>query len=114
MKATTLLLLLSLACVPLALIADEYIRLGDGETTRRPAVSIEDALAIAKKHIQEHKHDISHHYIDSVNLVSDPHPNLKRGRCWRIVWEFEAPHTAGGQLFIYVYMDRSVAEASGI
>ena len=78
--------------------------------TRRPAISIEDAIAKAKKYVQEKKIDVSQQYIDSVAL--DLNPRGDRGKFWRVAWQ-QNQFMKGGQTYIEVYMDGSVEHRHG-
>ncbi len=87
---------------------------GQGEQgqklTRRPVISIEDAIAKAKQYVREKKLDTSQQYMDSV--VLELNPGGDRGKYWRITWE-RNEFIKGGQTFINVYMDGSVTHTYG-
>lgn len=72
---------------------------------RRPEIALEEALDVAKKYVQDHQIDVSEKYIDSVQLNSTA-PGGK-GKYWKVTWEIEK-FVKGGQIFILIYMDKSV------
>lgn len=80
------------------------------EPMRRPAISIEDAMAKARNYVQDKKLDVSKQYIDSV--VLEPNPRGDRGRFWRVTWQ-QNEFMKGGQTYINIYMDGSVEHAYG-
>lgn len=72
---------------------------------RRPALTIDEALRVAQQHVETHHIDVSRHYIDSVKL--DLNPRGDRGKRWIIIYELK-DYAKGGQIFLHVYMNRSV------
>lgn len=78
--------------------------------TRRPAVSIDEALEIGKKYVRKHQINVSEKYIDSVQL--NLNLQSKRGRHWRITYELNKS-AKGGQTILFIYMDKSVEVGYG-
>jgi hypothetical protein len=72
---------------------------------RRPEITVDQALDIARTHVGKHRIDVSKKYIDSVQF--NLNPRGKKGEHWKITWE-SAEFTKGGQIFLFVYMDKSV------
>ena len=77
---------------------------------RKPSISLEQAIVLAKTYVNEHKIDISKHYLDSVKLELNPRGD--RGPFWLIIWELNA-FTKGGQVIVHVYMDKQVEVLRG-
>ncbi|HEY9844413.1 MAG TPA: hypothetical protein V6D23_28340 [Candidatus Obscuribacterales bacterium] len=73
---------------------------------KRPALTIDDALAIARQHLKNKRFDLSRHYIDSARL--DLNPRGDRGKRWIVTFALENANVLGGQIFVQVYMNRSV------
>lgn len=77
----------------------------DQTYTRRPEITIEQALDIAKNYISQHQIDVSDKYIDSIKL--NPTPPGDRGKFWQVSWELNTL-TKGGQVYLDIFMDKSV------
>jgi hypothetical protein len=77
---------------------------------RRPALTIDDALSVARQYVETHHIDVSQHYVDSVRL--DLNPRGDRGKRWIIIYE-RNDYAKGGQIIFHVHMDRSVERFSG-
>jgi hypothetical protein len=73
-------------------------------------VGIEEALAIAKTYVKNQHLDISDSYVDSVRL--ERVPTAKKGKFWQVTYlpkrYAEGLPIAGGQLYVSVYLDRTV------
>jgi hypothetical protein len=92
----------------MAQISNKEVKLAN--ENRRPTIKIEEALDIAEKYVDEHRINISEKYIDSVKLNSNFTDSRKTH--WQITWE-NAEFTKGGQIFVLVYMDKSVKVGYG-
>lgn len=78
--------------------------------SRRPPLSLEEALGVAKTYARQQKLDLGRHYLDSIRL--DLNPRGDRGQFWLLTYELE--HFAkGGQIFLRVYMNRQVEKTYG-
>jgi hypothetical protein len=73
--------------------------------TRRPEISVAEALDIAEKYVGKHQVDITGKYIDSVRL--NLNPQSTRGKYWIVSWELDK-FVKGGQTYLHIYMDKSV------
>lgn len=71
---------------------------------RRPKITVEEALDIAKTHFEKQQIDVSESYISSVQF--DWNPRGKKGEYWKITRQ--AAGAKGGQTFLFVYADKSV------
>ncbi len=81
-----------------------------------PALGIEEALTIAKAYVQEHHLKAgTDSYIDSVKLERQPAD--KDGKFWLVTWLPNRYATGlpikGGQLYVRVYLDKSVKASHG-
>jgi hypothetical protein len=67
---------------------------------------IDDALQIAREFVRSHRIDMSHHQITSARIEHDS--SSRQPDFWRITWEL-LPTTPvkGGQVFVYIYSDRT-------
>ncbi len=78
--------------------------------SRRPGLTVDDALKMARQYVEAHRIDVSKSYIDSVKL--DLNPRCDRGKRWVIVYELKE-YAKGGQIILHVYMDKSVERFFG-
>lgn len=80
-----------------------------------PSLGIDEALAIAKTHIKNQRLDISDSYVDSVKF--ERFPPEKEGKFWLITYLDNRYATdlpiKGGQLYVRVYLDRTVKVLHG-
>ena len=76
---------------------------------RRPEITLDEALDIAKTHVQKQQINVSDSYIDSVQLKSNP--QSEKGKYWEVTWQHR--FAKGGQVFLYIYMDKSVKVGYG-
>jgi hypothetical protein len=75
-----------------------------GPATREPPISLKDALAKAENYVRDHKFDISHSYLRSVEDLSKS-AGPPRPRCWCVTWAPKDPDFLDGELRVYVYFD---------
>lgn len=72
-----------------------------------PAITIDDALRIAKQLVQKQNVNIANSYIDSTRL--EQNRNGDRSKVWIVTWlrnEFvNGSGIKGGQTYVHVYMD---------
>lgn len=89
-----------------SLPANESVDKGSKNNYRDPEITIDEALLIGKEYIIKNNINISDKYIDSVkfNLSSDD----KSKNYWLITWELNNRTSKGGQIFMKIYMDKSV------
>lgn len=62
-----------------------------------PSISMEQAIAAAKQHVQVQNFDISKHYLASAEW----HPRSGLISFWRIEWRMKQP-VKGGQIFVTI------------
>jgi len=70
-----------------------------------PSLTLPEALEIAQKYVKEKNIDVSERYLDNIQLMYDS--SWTDGKYWRIVWKYKKL-TLGGEIFIYVGMDKSI------
>ena len=76
--------------------------------TSEPVVSLKEALSLADQYVLEKKVDVSRHFMESVRLVY-----VRGVRQWIVTWQLKEP-SDGGQVFIHVYLDKSVSMIEGL
>lgn len=71
-----------------------------------PKPTLEEALALSKEYVKRHNIKLADFYMDSIQLERAP---ANKGKIyWQITWLKSQP-AKGGQIFIHIYMDRSVS-----
>ena len=100
-------LLMTLAC---GLSTDVYATT-QGQYVRRPRISIDEALQIARGYIEIEKIDVSQYYLDSVKLNLNPRGD--RGKYWEVRWEMSEGACKGCYILLLIYMDKSVERIPG-
>lgn len=76
--------------------------------TGRPSLLIDEALTIANQYAQAHQIEASQHYIDSIRLG----PDSDKGKFWMVTW-LPNENVKGGEIYMQVYMDKSVKISRG-
>jgi hypothetical protein len=77
---------------------------------RRPGLTVDEGLSVARQYVETHRIDVSKHYVDSVKL--DLNPRGDKGKRWVIIYEL-SNYAKGGQIIFHVYMDKSVERFFG-
>ena len=83
---------------------------------KQPPVLIQEAINIAEKYVSENNIDVSKHFISAVRYQSSgPWTNSKMGKgpYWQITYEL-LQHSRGGEVFVFVYMDRKTGHNGGL
>jgi len=94
----------------IALLLALPVSVAAAKTINVPALSAEQAIAIAKQYVQTNKIDVSHYFIakaEYVGLYDEYHKPV-----WRIEWHLLA-QVKGGQIFVLVYPDGNVSSTFG-
>ena len=99
--------LMTLAC---AVSTDAYA-LTQSQYVRRPGISIDEALYIARGYVESEKIDTSEYYLDSVKLNLNPRGD--RGKYWEVRWEMSERGCKGCYILLVIYMDKSVERIPG-
>jgi hypothetical protein len=76
--------------------------------TGRPALLIDQAITIANRYASTHSIAASQHYIDSVSLENDD----VRGKFWSVTW-LPNQRLKGGEIYMQIYMDKSITVRRG-
>ena len=77
-----------------------------------PTIPVEQAVTIAKKHIQDNKIDISRHFLAKVEYFG-LYDEYKKP-FWRVEWRLLAvPPVKGGQIYVLVYSDGNSSHTFG-
>lgn len=77
---------------------------------RRPKITLYEALTIANEYIEQNNLTVSDKYIDSVKFYADTRD--KNRSFWTITWQLNK-FAKGGQVFMEIYMDKSVKVSYG-
>lgn len=80
-----------------------------------PTLSIADAIKESDEYLQNKERDTSKHFISSVVYHEFEFSKSAKGKgpCWLVTYTLKQ-HSAGGQYFVIVYMDRKVWLRHGI
>ena len=80
-----------------------------------PTIDITAAVAIATQYVTDKNLDISRHFLQSA-VYHDSGPwtqsHIGNGPYWQITYELNQ-YADGGQVFVLVYMDKSVGHTHG-
>ena len=106
-KILTAIVLVALACT----VSTDAFTPIQSHYFRRPSISIDEALHIARRHAEIEKIDVSQHYVDSVKLNLNPRGD--RGKYWEIRWEPSERACKGCYILVFIYMDKSVERIPG-
>jgi hypothetical protein len=79
--------------------------------SNEPIVKLSEALSLAQEYIKEKNIDISKHYLDNARLLFDS--TWMDGKHWIITWKLKTPSN-GGEIFIFVGMDKKIRMHKGI
>jgi hypothetical protein len=81
-----------------------------------PRVQIVDAINQAGNYIKKHNVDVSKHFLSCVQYHDSgswTNSSLGKGPYWQVTYEFAERYVDGGQIFILVYMDKSIGITHG-
>jgi hypothetical protein len=78
-----------------------------------PSITLLQAVQIAKSHLEKSGVDTSQHYLDNVRLLHSS--SWMKGKHWIITWKRGGPRPVmGGEIFVFVDMDKNVKKQGGI
>ena len=80
-------------------------------TTDALPVQKDEAQAIAEQHLRQEDRDLSKHRLGTVRLV--PSSSWMKGQHWIVTWELKSL-SDGGQVFVFVDMEKRVRVAGGL
>jgi hypothetical protein len=107
---TTSLLAITLACVVIAQTNKTPFPSELDLPSPVPSLGLEEAIQIAKSHLQEKKIDTSKHYLDNVRLLYSS--TWMKGKHWIITWKLNE-FADGGEIIIFVGMDKKTRMTYG-
>jgi hypothetical protein len=71
--------------------------------TREPKTSLKQALAMAEKHVDDKKLDVSGLFLS--RIYRDEFQKDRKQNCWIIIWAPKDPNVDDGELHVYIYDD---------
>ena len=78
-----------------------------------PSVDLLQAVQIAQSYLEETGVDTTHHYLDNVRLLYSS-TGIK-GKHWIVTWKRSGSGpVSGGEIFVFVDMDKNVRKQGGI
>jgi len=77
----------------------------------RPALTMQEAISTAERHIEANNIDVSRHYLSRAHIVYTS--TWMEGIHWVITWSLKVP-SDGGQIFVNVGNDKSVRSVKGL
>jgi hypothetical protein len=75
-----------------------------------PSLGLEEAVRIAKSHLQEKKIGTSKHYLDNVRLLHSS--TWMKGKHWIVTWKLNV-FADGGEIIVFVGMDKKTRMTYG-